>query len=350
MGYGQVGRVSRFETLVGAEGADKRVEIAAAENVVFLKFFVKGIAAHAILLFVDKYREIGIVVTHAIYVLEHANAGNVFEGFPVFLSSCLAARDGAVHLFQVQEPECGADFVHFAVDARSDNGRFVGKAKVFQIVNSLLGGFVVANQCAAFYRGVNLGGVETEGAHVARFQYGFTVHTHAECVCGIVNHLESVNVCNFLDSLGVAGRAVNMHGHDCRGVGRNGGLDFFGVNVACFFFYIYEYGLKAVPPDRVCCRHKTVRGGDDFARDAHGLQCGNQRQGAVGEQAKVFDAEVFRQGLFKFLVVVPVVGEPLAVPNILEHRDKVVKIWQQGRGDGNRLVSHKVPSYVGQYS
>lgn len=186
----------------------------------------------------------------------------------------------------------------------------------------------MANQGAAFYRGVNLGGVETEGAHVARFQYGFSIHTHAECVCGIVNHLEPVNVSNFLDSLGVAGRAVNMHGHDCRGVGRNGGLDLFGVYVARFFFYIYEYGLQAVPPNRVRCRHKTVRGGNYFARNAHGLQSRNQRQGAVGEQAKVFDAEVFRQGFFQFLVVVPVVGEPLAVPNVLEHRDKVVKIGQ----------------------
>ena len=198
----------------------------------------------------------------------------------------------------------------------------------------------MANQGAAFYRGIDLGGVETEGAHVARFQYGFAVHTHAKGVCGIVNHLESVNVCNLLDPLGVAGRAVNMHGHDCRGVGRNGSLDFFGVNVARFFFYIYEYGLKAVPPNRVCCCHKTVGGGNYFACDAHGLQSRNQRQGAVGEQAKIFDAEVFRQGLFKFLVVVPVVGEPLAVPNVLKHRDIIIQRRKKRGGNCNNFIRH----------
>lgn len=102
MGYGQVGGVCRFQALVGAEGADKRVEITTAEYIVFFELFVKGVATHAVLLFVDEYREIGIVMTHVIYVLEHADAGNVLEGFAVFFGGSLAARDGAVHLFQVQ--------------------------------------------------------------------------------------------------------------------------------------------------------------------------------------------------------------------------------------------------------
>ncbi len=131
MGYGQVGRVSRFQALVGTKRADKWVEVAAAEYVVFLEFLVKSVAAHAVLLFVDEYREIGVVVAHALYILKHADACDIVKGFAVFFGGCLAACDGVVYLFQVQESECRTDFVHFAVDAWCDYCCFISKTKVF---------------------------------------------------------------------------------------------------------------------------------------------------------------------------------------------------------------------------
>ena len=58
------------------------------------------------------------------------------------------------------------DFIHFAVDARSDYRRFTGKAEVFEIVDTFLGSRIMANQGAAFNRIVCFRRMEAERTHI----------------------------------------------------------------------------------------------------------------------------------------------------------------------------------------
>ena len=182
--------------------------------------------------------------------------------------------------------------------------------------------------------------MEAERAHVACVEDGFSVHLDAKGVCRIVNDLEPVDVGNFLDALGVAGRAVHVHRHDGRGVRGNRRFDFFRVDVAGLFVDIDKDGLEAVPPDGMRRRDKTIRCSNHFAGDSHGLEGRDERQRAVREKADILDSEIFSERLFEFLVVVPVVREPFAVPDILEHRDEFVKGREERRGDGNQFIFH----------
>lgn len=187
MGDGQVLWVGRFQPLVGAERADEWVEIAAAVDVVFLQLGVKGITADSVFI-ADEDREVGVVVAHALDILQHADARDVLEGFAVFFGGGLALGDSVIDLFQVQETVGGSDFVHLAVDARGDDRCFACKAEVLEIVDTLFGRFVMTDEGAAFDRVVDLGGVETERTHVAGFQNGFTVLLDAEGMGGVVDN------------------------------------------------------------------------------------------------------------------------------------------------------------------
>lgn len=188
MSYGEVLRVGGFEALVGAERADQRVEVASSVDVMLLKFCVQVVAAHAVLFLVDEDGKVGVIVTHALDVLQKTDAGDVLEGFAVLLGGGLALRDSVVHLLQIQKAVGGSDLVHLAVDARGDDRCFACKAEVLEIVDTLFGRFVMTDEGAAFDRVVDLGGVETERTHVAGFQNGFTVLLDAEGMGGVVDN------------------------------------------------------------------------------------------------------------------------------------------------------------------
>ena len=196
-------------------------------------------------------------------------------------------------MFQVQETIGGADFVHLAVDAGCDNSGFTGKAKIFQVVDTLLGRFVMTDERSTFDSVVDLGCMETERAHVAGFEYGFSIDLDAECVGGIVDDFEPVNICDFLDALCVARGTVYVDGHNRSCLRCNGRFDFFWIDVARFFFDIHKYGFESVPPNGVRCCNKTIRRRDNFTCNAHGLQCRDEGQGAVCKQAEVFYSQVF---------------------------------------------------------
>ena len=106
----------------------------------------------------------------------------------------------------------------------------------------------------------------------------------------IVNDLESVNVCYFLDAFCVARGAIDVYGHDGGRMRCDGGFNFFGIYISGFFVDIDKHGLESVPPNGMSRRDKAVWSRDDFAGDAHGLQCRNKWKCSVGEQAEVLNA------------------------------------------------------------
>ena len=129
-----------------------------------------------------------------------------------------------------------------------------------------------------------------------------------------------------------------MHGHDSRGVRRDGRLDLFGIDVSGFFVYVDEHGLQSVPPNGMGRRDKTVRGGNHFARNAQCLQGRNQGERSVGEKADVLDTKVIGKSFFEFLVVMAIVCQPFSIPNILKHRDEIFQFWKKGGRDCNRFI------------
>ena len=328
-GHGQVVGMCGPEAAVGAERADQRVEVAAAQHVVLFHLEIEFVAAHAIFLFIHEDGEVGVVVAHAGEVVHEADAPHAAQPLAIGLGHVAPALDGPVHLAEVHQPVGGAHLVHLAVDAGGDDRRLARETEVFQVVDAALGLLVVHHEGAALDGVVDLGGVETERRQVAGFQDALAVHPHTESMGGVVDDFQPIGVGYFLDARRVTRPPVHVHRHDGRRAGRDGGLYPFRVEVARLGVDVHEHGLDAVPPQGVGRGHEAERRGDHLARDAQGLQGRDERQGAVGEQADERHAEVLAQGAFQFLVVVPVVGDPPALPNVFQIDVQFIQRGQQ---------------------
>lgn len=157
---------------------------------------------------------------------------------------------------------------------------------------------------------------------------------------GVVDDLEAVLVGYLLYPPGVARLAVAVHRHDSRGPGGDGRLDAVGVDAAVRRVDVHEDGLDAVPPERVGGGHEAERGGYHLAVYAQGLEGRYQRQCAVGEEAYVWHFQVLAQGGLQFLVVMPVVGYPLARPDVPQVCVEFVQVWKERGRDGDLSVVH----------
>lgn len=292
-GDGKVGWGCAFETTVGGEGGDEGVEIAAAEDSLFLEAIVEGIAGFSVFGFVHKDGEVGIVVGDAGDIFHDAQTGNTTQSFAILLCHLAAGFDGGIHIAKAEQAVGGADFIHLAVDAGGYHLRLIRKAEVLEVVDALLHGGIVADEGAAFHGVIGFGGVEGERTDIACVENALAIHAHAEGMGGIVDDLEAVFIGNGLDAPGIARGAIDMHGHDGGGARGDGGLYFIGIEIARDGVDIHEDGFDAIPPDGVGGGHEAVRGGDDLACNAESLQSGDERQGAIGEDADVGHAEVF---------------------------------------------------------
>lgn len=259
------------EGAVGGEGGDERVEVSAAEDVGFAELEVKLVAGHAILFGVDKHGEIAVVVSHPGDVVEHSDAGYVMQCLTVGLGYVSACLNGLVDLPQIEQSVGRAHLVHLAVDAGGDDLGLAGKSEVLQIVDAPLCLLVVHDERTPLNGVVDLGGVERQGRHVALGKQAFAVNLDAKGMGGVIYDAQPVFVGYLFDGLGVTWTAVAVHRHDGRGARRDGGLDFCRVDVACLGVDIDKHGFYPVPPQRVCCRHKTIGSGDYLACDAQCL-------------------------------------------------------------------------------
>ena len=328
------------ETPVGRKRAYERVEVPASEYIVVLQLLVEAVAGHAVLLRIHEDREVGVVVPHARHVLEVGDSFDFLQTLAVQLRDMPPRGDCVVHMPEVDEPHGRADLVHLAVDSRGHDRRLVGETEVLEVVDALLGLLVVHDERAALHGVVHLRGVEAQRGHVASVEYRFSIHLDAEGVRGVVYHFEPVLIRDLLDALHVAGLAVAVNGHDGRGFRGDGGLDLVWVHTAVRRVDVHEHGLDAVPPDRVGGGDEAERRGDDLAGYPERLQRGDERQGAVGEEADIWDLEVFAEGLLKFSVVVPVVGDPLALPDVPEVPVEFLKVRQKRRRHRYLFVFH----------
>lgn len=337
VGNGQVLFGGGGEAAVGGELADEGIEVAAGEDPLGFHLFVELVAGLAEFLSVDEDGEVGVVVAHAGHVVEEGDAGHGPQGLAVADGHLVALGDGCVHLAEGEQAVGGAHFVHLGVDAGGHDGDLAGEAEVFEVVDAAFGLLVVDDHGAAFDGVVDFGGVEGEGGDVAGVEDGLTVDLDAEGVGGVVDDLEAVFVGHFLDAADVARLAVAVDGHDGGGLGGDGGFDAPGVEPAVGGVDVYEDGLDAVPPQGVGGGDEAVGGGDDFSGNAEGLEGGDEREGAVGEEGEVGHFEVGGELLLEPAVELAVVGDPFAFPDLFEQLVELVEVGEQGGGDGDGL-------------
>ena len=338
--HGKVLPRGRPQATVGREVTDKGIEIPSTVDVPRLQFVVQLVSCHAILLRVHEDGEVGVVVPHAGHVLEVAYTGDIPQALTVSGGHSASCLDRCVDVPEVDQSHCRAHLVHLAVDARGHDRGFSGEPEVLQVVDPLLGLLVVHHKRPALYRVVHLRGVEAEGGHVALVEDAAAVHLQPEGVGGVIDHFQSILVGNLLYSLGIARLAVAVHRHDGRGPGGDGRLDAVGVDAAVRRVDVHEHGLDAVPPDRVGCGYEAERGGYHLAGYSQGLEGRYQRQRAVGEEADVGHLKVLAQGGLQFLVVMSVVGYPLAGPDIPQVCVEFVQLRKERGRDGYLSVVH----------
>lgn len=169
---------------------------------------------------------------YARHVFEVRYAGDVPQALAVSDGHFVSCLDGIVHMLEVDQSHCGAHLVHLPVDARGYDGGLSGEPEVLQIVYPLLGLLVVHHKCPALDGVVHLRGVEAERGHVSLVEDAAAVYLHSEGVRCIVDDLKAVLVSYFLYPLGVAGLAVAVYRHDCRGPRGDGRLDAVWVDAA----------------------------------------------------------------------------------------------------------------------
>ena len=303
---------------------------------------VKLVAGHAVFLGINKDGEVAVVVAHAGEVVPELDAFDVAEGLAVTDGYLMAGLNGDVYLAEVEKAVGGAYLVHLAVDAGGDDAGLSGETEVLEVVDALLSLLIVHHHGSTLHGVVHLGGVETERGNVASVKHTLALAFHTEGVGGIVDDFEAVFVGYVLDGLRVAGFAVDMYGHDGGCFGGDGGFYLGRVDAARLPFDVYKNGLNAVPPQSVGGGDERVGGGDDFAGDAQGLEGGDKGQSAVGEKAYIGHFEVFCQSGLQLTVEGAVVGYPLAVPYLAEHRVKLVEVGKQWGCDGNGLCGHNM--------
>lgn len=340
-GVGQVLAGGAGQALVSGESADQRIEVAAGQDTLLAHLEVELIARHAILLGIDKDREVAIVVAHARHVVPEGDPLDGPERLAVADGDLMARLDAGIHQLQVQQAEGGPNLVHLAVDAWRHNLRLASETKVFKEIDALLHFLVVHDERTALDGVIDLGGMETQGGHVALIEDALAIDLDAEGMGGVIDDAQAILVGNGLNLGGAAGLAIHVHGHDGRGARGDGGLDAVGVDAARCRVNIDEHRLDAVPPDRMGGGDKAVGRGDDLAADVERLQRGDERQRAVGEKADVGHLEVVTQRLFQPLVERAIIGNPLAVPNLAEHLVEVVQVGQQGRCYGNFIHRYR---------
>ncbi|EJW89466.1 hypothetical protein EVA_22429 [gut metagenome] len=145
-------------------------------------------------------------------------------------------------------------------------------------------------------------------------------------MCRIVDDFQSVLICNFLDALGVARLTIDVYGHDGCRVRSNCSFNLVGVDIAGGRIDVYKYWFATVPPDAVGGSHKAIGCCDDFSSDAQCLQGCQQRKGSVGEETYIGNSQIFCEFFFQLLVEIAIVGDPFAVPNLLENLVKFVEV------------------------
>ena len=271
---------------------------------------------------------------------EARDAGNGGCGPGTFAT---ATGQCQIDMFQLQQTQCRIELTHLAVDTGRHDGDLVDKTEVLEMIDALFRLGVRADDGPAFEGVEYLGGMKTQHRKVAMLQDTAAMALHPESVCSIVDDPQVVVVRNLLDGIHVTGVTITMHRHDGCGLRCDRCLDSGRVKIQGRRIDVDKYRLDPVPQHRVRGGDKRVRRGDHLAGNAQSLQCGDQRDGSVGEQRQMFNTQILAERLFQPLVKRTTVRQDLAVPYLPQVGNELLEWRQVGLGDVDILLHYRKP-------
>ena len=102
--------------------------------------------------------------------------------------------------------------------------------------------------------------MEAKSTHITRIQYRLSINFYTKRMSSIINDLQTIFVCNILNSLHVAGFTIDMNRHDGSCFWSYCSLYLIGIKTACFPINIDKYGFYTIPPKGMGGCHETVGG------------------------------------------------------------------------------------------
>lgn len=295
---GQIIRAGTLQSAIGREFADQRIEVSAPQDILRFHLEVELVACHAVLLCINEDGEIAVVVLHPRHVIHKGDALYGTQGLAILYSHLVSCLYCCINLTKVQDAVGRTHLVNLAVDSRSDHFCLASETEVLQVVYPFLCLLIVHHQCTALDGVVHFCRMEAEGAHVACIQDALSIYLHTEGMGGIVDDLEPVFVGYGLDAICLARLAIDMHRHDGCGLGSDGRFYLVRVYVPGCRVYVHKHGLDAVPPEGVGCGNETVGSRDDFSCDAQRLQCRDEGERSVCEEADEGNFQILCKFLF----------------------------------------------------
>ena len=180
--------------------------------------------------------------------------------------------------------------------------------------------FIRETSRAAFNAVKNFRRMETETRYVAEPGNIFALVFFSESVRRIVNYFQIVffrDTGNFFD---VANISVDVNRHYRSGFFGNQVFYFRNVNREVFRIYVAKNRCQIVSDNRMGCRGKGKRSGDNFraGRKFKRLQRQFDRHVTVHEEFDIFRAKKFEQLRLKNIVVLAHIGKPTTLPNIFQ--------------------------------
>ena len=157
----------------------------------------------------------------------------------------------------------------------------------------------------------------------------------------IIDYLKPILVGNLLDPLRIARLPIDMHRHNGRRLRGDGRLNLIRIDIPSRRIDIHKHWFAVVPPDGMGRGNKTIWCGDHLAGDSKRLQSREQRQRSIRKQTDIRYLKILAQCCFQLPMERPVIGNPLAIPDYLEHLIELLQIRKKGRCNGYyTLVNH----------
>ena len=311
---GHRGAVAGVDAPVAGVVADERVEVLAGAHACGVKGVKDVVARGPEGLGVEDHGQVGVVGPHTRGGAEHPYTRDGLEAVPVALGHDAALGDLLVEVAQVANAHRGTELVHLGVSADVLHVLRPGDSEVLPLVERVVERGVPEADGAALDGVEDLRGVEAEHGGVAEGGSGYPVSLDAEGVGGVVDDPEAVAVGDVLDGVDVAEVAVDVDWHDGARAGRDRLLYALGVEGAVRLADVGEDGREALARDGVGRAREAEGGGNDLAAQVEGLEYALEGVVPVGEQAHVRRPQALLEGHLELLVLLPHVGEPVALP------------------------------------
>ena len=219
-----------------------------------------------------------------------------------------------IQMTEIAQPHRGMELAHFCVSAGTDDPLRTAYAEILEVIHAFPERRVSADHRAALHGVEHLRRVEGEHGRIAEVCGTDAIFLHAEGVRGVVDHLEVVFFRDRSDRARVAEVAVDVHGDDGGGLGRDERFNLRRVHRVGHGVDVAEDGLETVSRDRVRRGDEGERRRDHFAREPHSGDDRLEREVTVCEQGHLLRAEIVLQRSLEPLMFFTHVGQPVAVP------------------------------------